>query len=127
MKSTQKVGIWMDHAQANVIAYSNDLMTTRTLDSTFDHQGKEDSLKRSEQLMHNKEQHEEAEYYKKIAAVIQQYDDVLLFGPTDAKLELVNILKADHRFAKIKIEVQPADKMTENEQHAFVRDHFAVH
>jgi len=52
-------------------------------------------------------------------------DSVFLFGPTDAKVELFNILEADHRFAKIKIEVKHADKMTENQQHAFVKKFFS--
>jgi len=34
-------------------------------------------------------------------------------------------LKTDHHFDKIKIEVKSTDKMTEMEQHAFVKDHFA--
>ena len=48
-------------------------------------------------------------------------NSVLLFGPTDAKVELFNIMEADQRFAKIKIEVKHADKMTKNQQHAFVK------
>ena len=75
--------------------------------------------------MHNKEQHEQSEYYKEIATVIRNYDDVILFGPTDAKVELVNILKADHHFVNIKIEVKETDKMTENQEHAFVSEYFS--
>jgi hypothetical protein len=44
-----------------------------------------------------------------------------------AKTELLNLLKADHLFEKIKIETKDADKMTQNEQHAFVREHFSHH
>jgi len=29
-------------------------------------------------------------YYEAIAAEIKQYEEVLLFGPTDAKVELLN-------------------------------------
>jgi hypothetical protein len=49
----------------------------------------------------------------------------LLFGPTDAKVELLNILKADLSFSKIKIETMQSDKMTENQEHAFVKDYFS--
>ena len=51
----------------------------------------------------------------------------MLFGPTDAKTELFNLLKADHHFDKINIETKHADKMTENQQHAFVREYFFKH
>ena len=38
--------------------------------------------------MHNKEQHEQSDYYKKLGETIKNYTEVLLFGPTDAKVEL---------------------------------------
>jgi len=57
--------------------------------------------------------------------VIKNYDEVLLFGPSEAKAELYNILKAEHQFTKIKIEIKQTDKLTENQQHAFVRDYFS--
>ena len=100
-------------------------ITTTIIQSSFNHDEKEESLSKSENLMHNKEQHKHLEYYKKIGETIKQYGDVLLFGPTDAKLELCNLLKADHQFANIKIETKSADKMTENQQHAFVKEYFA--
>lgn len=55
----------------------------------------------------------------------QIHQEVLLFGPTDAKTELFNMLKTDRHFEKVKVETKDADKMTQNEQHAFVRDHFS--
>ena len=80
---------------------------------------------KGESLMHNKEQHQQSEYYKKLGEEIRKFDEVIIFGPTDAKAELFNILKADHRFENINIEVKQADKMTENQKHAFVIEHFS--
>ncbi len=77
--------------------------------------------------MHNKEQQQQAAYYKELGKVIRNYEEVILFGPTDAKVELLNLLKEDHLFAAIKIEVAQTDKMTENQQHAFVKAHFSPH
>lgn len=56
-----------------------------------------------------------------------QYEEVLLFGPTEAKNELLNLLQADHHFDKINIEIRQANKMTENQQHAFVKEYFFKH
>ncbi len=120
----KKLGIWMDHANAHLMEYTNQPIETKTIESKFTHQEKEHSIGKSENLMHNKEQHQEAAYYKQLGEVIKKYDDVLLFGPTQAKVELLNLLRADHHFEKIKIETKHADKMTVNEQHAFVRDYF---
>ncbi len=39
----------------------------------------------------------------------------------------LNVLKADHHFDKINIETRQTDKMTENQQHAFVKEYFFKH
>jgi len=126
MKAENRLGIWMDHASANLMEFTAKPIETKTIESKFTHQEKEFSLKRSENLMHNKEQHEQADYYKKLSEVIKNYDDVILFGPTEAKTELYNVLRADHLFEKIKIKTQQTDKLTENQQHAFVRNYFST-
>jgi hypothetical protein len=115
----------MDHSTAHLMEFSSDAIETKTIESKFTHEQKSNSLGKSENLMHNKEQHQQAEFYKAIGEVIKGYEGVILFGPTDAKTELHNLLKANHSFAKIKIDVKTADKMTENQQHAFVREHFS--
>lgn len=127
MKNTKKVGIWMDHSVAHVMALTGDSIETSIINSDFSHSEKEESLNRSENIMHNKENHMQAEYYKNIGKIIRDYDEVILFGPTKAKNELLNILKDDHLFADIKIDLKPADKMTENQQHAFVKEYFKAH
>ena len=127
MTTANDLGIWMDHNNAHLMEFTSDPIETKTLDTAFTHTVKEDTLKKSEILMHNKEQHEQGEYYKKLGEVIKHYKWVVLFGPTNAKVELYNLLKEDHLFAKIKIDVVQADKMTENQQHAFVKTHFSRH
>jgi hypothetical protein len=124
MIKKEKIGIWLDHSVANLMEYPGDPMITKTIECNFTHEDKEEALKRSESIMHNKEKGELSEYYGEISEVIQKYDEVLLFGPTDAKTELYNTIKDDHRYSNIKIEIKPADKMTENQQHAFVRTYF---
>jgi hypothetical protein len=39
----------------------------------------------------------------------------------------LNILSGDHRFEKIKIDIQQADKMTDHQLDAFVKDYFFRH
>ena len=74
--------------------------------------------------MHIKEQHLQSSFYKKLSDIIKNYQEIVLFGPTDAKNELLNLLKADHLFENIKIEVKHADKMTKNNMHTFVKEYF---
>jgi hypothetical protein len=117
----------MDHASARLLDWTTGTMETSVIDSKFTHEEKSETLDKSESLMNHKEQHEEAGYYKQLGAAIRNYDQVLLFGATQAKTELYNILRADHRFEKITIGVEPADRLTEPQQEAFVREYFARH
>lgn len=115
----------MDHSNAHVMQFSSETTEPTNIDSAFTHEAKEESLGKSEHIMHNKEQQQQAAYYKSIGDVIKNYDEVLLFGPTTAKNELANLLKADHHFDNIKVSVENAEKMTGNQMEAFVREYFA--
>ncbi len=113
----------MDHSTANLI----DLNSTKeqhSITSEFTFDVKEEALSRSENLMHNKENQQQEAYYKEIAKEILSYDHVLLFGPTHAKSELYNYLNEDLHFKDVKIDVESADKMSENKKMAFVKAHF---
>ena len=124
MKTSKKIGIWMDHHNAHLIEFSTEVKETKTITSDFTFQDKEETLQRSESEMHNKEQHKQSTFYKNLAAVIKDYNEVLLFGPTDAKVELFNFLKEKHKYDNIKIEVKNTDKMSDVDQHQFVNDYF---
>jgi len=124
MKKTRLLGIWMDNASAHTMTYVNDSIITEVIHSAFTSQEREESLNKSENLMHNKEQQQQGSYYKRLGDIIKNYQKVLIFGPTNAKSELANVLKEDHHFDEIEIEVKSADKMTEHQMHAFVKDYF---
>ena len=125
MTTLNSLGIWMDHSTANVIEFTADPMETKIIKSKFTHEAKVESMEKGELLMHSKEQHQHLEFYKELSEIIRKFDQVILFGPTTAKSELHNLLKENHLFANIKIETKSADKMTDNQQHAFVREYFS--
>jgi stalled ribosome rescue protein Dom34 len=125
MSLVRKIGVWMDHSSAHLIEFAMENEESKTLTSAFTHEQKEKTWGKNENLMHNKEQHQQAAYYKNLAEAIKGYDEVLLFGPTNAKHELYNYLKKDAHFSKTIIDVEDAGKMSENQQQAFVRNHFA--
>jgi hypothetical protein len=61
---------------------------------------------------------------KEIADAILNYDQVLIFGPTNAKSELRNYLNTDLYFKNIRIDVESVDGMTDIEKDAIVKNHF---
>ncbi len=124
MKKTTLLGVWMDHSNAYAMTYVNDSIISEDINSTFSSQDREAAMSRSENVAHNKEQQQQGSYYKRIGEVIKNYEKVVIFGPTDAKNELANILKEDHHFDAIEIEVKSADKMNEHEMQTFVKNYF---
>lgn len=113
----------MDHSIANLIELK-DSMKSQKIESNFTHDKKVSAIHKGENLMHNKDQQLQEGYYKEIAEEILKYDHVLLFGPTNAKVELNNYLNKDAHFKDIRIDLESTDNMTDNEKDAFVKKHF---
>lgn len=125
MTESTSLGIWMDHSVAHLISFDKEVKVIKTIQNDFDQDVMEEALKKGEFLMHNKRQQHQAAFYKLLLEEIILHTNVLLFGPTDAKTELLNLTKKDLRFVKIKIAAQPADKMTDNQKLAYVRSYFS--
>lgn len=126
MKNTKQIGVWMDHNRAQIMPLTGITISTSQIESNFEHDKKTSSHNGSENLMNNKEQKDQAAYYHKISKALEGYDEILLFGPTEAKNELGNIMKKDHRFSESKIEIKTSDKLSENEMSHFTKKHFKL-
>ncbi|TDE30561.1 MULTISPECIES: hypothetical protein [Flavobacterium] len=125
MKTTKKLGIWMDHSMAHLMEFTSKHFEIETIESKLNNQEKNTNSAKSENSNFSKEKKQLFDYYKKIGEAIKNYKRVILFGPTDAKIELFNFLSEDTRFLKIKFEIKDTDKMTENQQHSFVKEYFS--
>ena len=124
MNTTKQLGIWMDHSVAHLIKLTNGSIETNTIESQPEIQADQQIVYKDESHSLNKEKGQLTAYFRKLGDLILEYDDVILFGPTEAKNELLNVLKENHLFDKIKIEVETADKMTEIQMTDFVKEHF---
>lgn len=124
MTDKKYLGIWMDHSVAQFIEYSKYSTPIDNEDIELTQEDKNTVASSSENTIHNKEKQKQGEFYKKVADVIKDYDEVVLFGPTNAKAELHNLLKEDHHYDQVKITIESADHLTENQQVAFVREYF---
>jgi stalled ribosome rescue protein Dom34 len=124
MLTEKKLAIWMDHSSSHIMEYPLDPASFRTITSDFTNIEKKETLEKSERVMHHAKQHDQLAYFKELAKIIARYNTVLLFGPTNAKSELQNFLKSDHRFDKVKIKVLAADKMNDHEREEFVKNYF---
>lgn len=122
---SKKLGIWMDHDHAHLIEFETQSLQTTTIPSNFKNESKEGHVTSGEEHALARHQRHQSEYFKALGRIIKNYQEVLLFGPTTAKVELLNTLTADKQFDKVNVQAQQGDKMTENQMHAFVKKHFS--
>ena len=125
MTASKKLGIWMDHSFAHLMEFTSKHFEIETIESKLTNQQKNISLAEYESLIKSKEKKQLSDYYKKIGETIKNYKRVILFGPSNAKVELFDFLSEDERFLKIKFEIKNTDKMTANQQHTFVKEYFS--
>jgi hypothetical protein len=124
MKNIKQLGIYMDHSHAFLMELKNGTILTNSVVSELSDHETDFNFYKGEKLVHKKEQYLQLSYYKKLGDIIKKYQEVVLFGPTDAKNELLNLVKTDYLFDDIKIELINSDKMVENQMQPFVREYF---
>lgn len=125
MKTTKKLGIWMDYSTANLIEYKLDSYEIKSINSGFLDQEKNEVLDNSESLINNNKNQQLSNYFRRIGEQIKEYNELVLFGSTNAKIELHAILKEEKPFQNIKIEIKNTDKMTDNQKKYFVKSYFS--
>ena len=113
----------MDHTEAHILKLENNTISSNTIESLSLH-GEKQNFGKDESLKHNTEQDQLSDFFKRLSAVMKDYSEIVLFGPTNAKTELHNLLKEDSHFNNTKIDVETTDNLTENQMHAFVKEHF---
>ena len=126
METIKKIAVYMDHFMANIIEYTSSAEAIKTIKSEFNHSEKKEILQKGESQLHNKEQDLQLEFYAKLREELLGYNSVLLFGATNAKTELLNILQADSKFLNVEFTLKNTDKLTNNQQIAFVNDCFYI-
>jgi hypothetical protein len=122
MDQKRRLGVWVDYSDAHLMEFKTNVIELNTIESTFTHQEKTEEEDERKRLSKEKKKHNK--FYKDLSETIKYYDEVVIFGPSDSKKELANILASDDKFFNIKIEVKETDNLTENQQHNFVKEHF---
>lgn len=128
MKSTENLGIWMDHSFAHIMEFTSKHFEIETIESKFksnENVENVEKLEKADSEIDSEQKKKLFNYYKKIGEYIRKYKRVILFGPTNAKVELFDFLSEDERFLKIKFEIKNTDKMTQSQQHTFVKEYFS--
>ena len=120
----KQLGIWMDHSIAFLMEVEKNKVVETIVEIEVSPLETDYDSGKNEKLKNNKAQQYKSNYYKKLTDSIKKHQEVVLFGPTDAKNELFNKLKYENLLENIIIEMQLSDKMTAIQMHEFVRAYF---
>lgn len=112
----------MDHSIAHLMEFTDEPFEVKTIESECPSKKMYEEVPSITKSQRNKQY----KYYKQLGEVIKDYYQVILFGPTDAKIELFNLLSDDNRFVKIQMEIKETDRMTRSQLHSFVNEYFSV-
>ena len=130
-------GIWIDREKAFVVIISEDRETIERIESGIAGRVRLSGGSRSrtiygpqdvasERKIEEKRKHQFREYYRTVVDKIGDARKVFLFGPGEAKVELEKEIKNSKELALRVAGVEPADKMTENQIRARVREFFQL-
>jgi hypothetical protein len=128
MKNKRKLGIWMCHSQIHLMEYNNETPIDMDNIPCID----KDGTNSSEPVIEFSEAQKaeifrKQQEYKNLAVKILDYDEIILFGPIDAKKEFETYLETNVKFQLPSIEIKQTENMTEAQQLAFVQYHFLHH
>ncbi len=132
----KQVGLWIDHRKAVIVTIENEVEEIREIASNMEKRIRYSSGSRSnsrnnsqgsmsEDMRDRKFDNHLSQYYKEIISLIRDADSIWIFGPGEAKGELLNSLK-NEGLEGLVVGIETEDKMTDNQIAAKIRDHYLV-
>jgi hypothetical protein len=134
MKEQEKTGIWLDFDKAYIIELTAKTEKIKRIDSNIEHfhpsggygsktaYKSQDSISESTLLARKKQQ--QKDFFSDIAQSLKPKSELVIFGPAEAKFKLKQALETHINFRKNNIPVEAAEKLSENQMKAWVRDYF---
>ena len=139
MKAYQKndAGLWIDRRNAVIVSITDEGETIERVKSNVERKVRLSGGSRTAKTPYGPQQvavdgkqedrikRQLREYYQEIIRRIQDANQILILGPGEAKIEIKKEIQKSRELALRKISVEPAEKMTEKQIAAKVRQFFA--
>jgi hypothetical protein len=128
MEPKKKLGIWMCQSNVQLIEYSNEVPVDMENIPCLDEQSVNTSTPIIEFSEVQKEEiFKKQEDFKKLADRLSTYDELVIFGPMDAKKEFQTYLETNKIENLPSVEIKQTELMTAAQQVAYVQYHFLHH
>lgn len=119
----QFAGVWIDHVHAYIIALTEEngkpeFKIKEKLTSPENRSGG------GEHTINNSSKGDLAKYLKNVSDHLISYEEIYIFGPGTAQEQLLHFIQNDHRFNHKKASIAVADRITDNQMIANVREFY---
>jgi stalled ribosome rescue protein Dom34 len=122
MKTT--VGLWIDHRKAVIVFVDGTAEEIKLISSKEEnHHGHSGVSKPADDIRQRELTGHLNNYYDEVISCIRDAESILIFGPGEAKGELKKRLEKENLGERV-VGVEPADKMTDPQIAAQVRERF---
>lgn len=131
----KNIGIWLDKKIAKIVSIENDIEQLEFIYSEVEDYhvvggsgtkfkgGPQDVVQDSKFL--EREKHQLKAFFKSIADKIKSADEIVIYGPAQAKDKLKKELHENYKMIEAKVKaVFTSDKMTNNQLKSMIRDFF---
>jgi stalled ribosome rescue protein Dom34 len=130
---TTQIGLWIDHKKTVIVSINEKGESIQKIESGVEHVSYRGGAQSRIPYSAKREPGDDREdnyftvhfnkYYDKVIKQIRDAESVLIIGPGEAKLEFKK--RMEHEKVRAQIEgIEPADKMTDRQIAAKVREHF---
>jgi hypothetical protein len=131
----QKIGIWIDQSKASLVSVIEKDASMRTIPSQIstrirvDGEGKDfgrfgNQYLDQQKKIENKRMQQKHEFIKNVLEELKDAEEFVVLGPAEMKTELRKTIEKDKNLLSKLKSVENAEKMTDNQLVAWVKDYF---
>ena len=125
----REIGLWIDHRKAVIVIVTDKGEETKIIESNMEKHvrfsGGSSEPGQAEDVRDRQFNNHLNIYYDDVIAFIGDAKSIFIFGPGEAKGELKKRIERETLKERI-VDIETADKMTDHQITARVRDHFHV-
>ena len=128
----KEVGLWIDHRQAVIVTLANQVQEIKRIASDVEkhvryssssHGSHDDTTEIRRDRQDRRFDDLLSKYYDEVISYLRDATSILILGPGEAKVELQKRLE-DHGLSDRVVAIKTADKLTNDQIAAEVRQHF---